>query len=143
MAHQRLTQVRSIISAIAAIALSVVLVATVGPTTAVADEKFNKATTQLPYNSDMTDDVHPEIGNIGPTTGRIGNTAVVSGMHFGDYLGKLTVGGVPAQIQQWSDTNISFTIPNGVTPGEQKVQVTDAQGNKSNPIVYSVLTDEQ
>lgn len=95
------------------------------------------------YTDSATDDVHPEIGNIGPTTGRIGNTAVVSGMHFGDYQGELTVGGVPAQIQQWTATNISFTIPNGMTPGEQKVQVTDARGNKSNPIVYSVLTGEQ
>ena len=67
------------------------------------------------YNEPAQDT--PEIGNIGPTMGRPGDIVSVTGSNFGSSAGTLSIDGVPAIIDQWSPTEVDFTIPQGVAAG--------------------------
>lgn len=85
----------------------------------------------------------PEIGDIGPTMGRSGDVVSVTGSNFGSGTGTVNVGGVTAVIDQWSPTEVDFTIPQGVKPGSENVVVTTTGSLASNSIAYNVLSAAQ
>lgn len=85
----------------------------------------------------------PEIGNIGPTMGRPGDIVSVTGSNFGSSAGTLSIDGVPAIIDQWSPTEVDFTIPQGVAAGSENVVLTVRGSHASNAIAYNVLSAAQ
>ena len=81
----------------------------------------------------------PAVGSIGPTIGQPGMAVTIAGDNFGSSAGSVTINGTAATVQSWSNTSITFTVPN-VANGMYQVQVTTASGIQANTIQFTVLT---
>jgi len=68
-----------------------------------------------------------------------GQTIIISGSDFGADIGSstVTVGGITAQLTAWSDTQITASIPDGVTAGSANVVVTTTGGSNSDSITIA------
>lgn len=87
---------------------------------------------------------YPNIGNLSPSSGVVGATISINGLNLGADPGagnrsttnnNVKINGIQvadANITAWSNTAISFTIPNGTTAGTYPVTAT-AGGWVSNP----------
>jgi hypothetical protein len=85
----------------------------------------------------------PQIGNVDPMIGIAGNTVTISGRGFGSTAGNVTFGMKQAQVRTWNDSCITVAVPS-VTPGIYSIQVTTADGAKSNAYAgYEVMTGTQ
>lgn len=80
----------------------------------------------------------PQVGNIDPIQGRAGDTVAVTGTDFGSTAGTVTVGGVSATVQYWSNHEVDFTVPSGASAGTDSVVVTNSSSTASNGINYRV-----
>jgi Starch binding domain/IPT/TIG domain/Alpha amylase, catalytic domain len=85
----------------------------------------------------------PQLGNIDPVMGRSGDVVAVTGRGFGTVTGSVTVGGVSATIDYWSDGEVDFTVPATAPAGTQQVVVNKSGGGTSNGIAYNVLSGAQ
>ena len=83
----------------------------------------------------------PQIGAVGPTIGRAGNTVTIDGEGFGATPGTVRFGSTSATVLCWSNDEIKVTVP-PVTPGIVNVTVVSG-GQTSNPFAYKVLTGPQ
>ncbi|MHB1021317.1 MAG: alpha-amylase family glycosyl hydrolase [Acidobacteriaceae bacterium] len=81
----------------------------------------------------------PSVGSIGPTIGQPGMTVTIAGDNFGTSQGSVSIGGVSAAIQSWSNTSVTFTVPN-VANGVYQAQLADSSGVNANTIQFTVLT---
>lgn len=79
----------------------------------------------------------PQIGAVGPTIGRPGNTVTIDGEGFGTTTGTVKFGTVDATILSWSNTQIKVTVP-AMAAGVMNVTVV-ANGTTSNAFRYEVL----
>jgi RHS repeat-associated protein len=83
----------------------------------------------------------PVITGLSATTGSIGSQVVISGTGFGvSQSGSVVLlNDLPATINSWSGTSITFTIPTGATSGYLVVSLAPGMIN-SNPVVFEVTT---
>jgi glycosidase len=81
----------------------------------------------------------PEVGSIGPTVGQPGMQVTIAGDSFGSSTGSVKVNGTAATVNSWSNTSITFTVPN-IAGGVYSVQLANAQGALANTIQFTVLT---
>ncbi|HRT68546.1 MAG TPA: IPT/TIG domain-containing protein, partial [Bacteroidota bacterium] len=86
---------------------------------------------------------YPQIVDINPNEGKIGDTITISGLNFGDSQGSSFVsfnGTIAINYTSWSDTQIKVKVPVGATSG--KVSVT-VNGIKSNDLdLYFTILDD-
>lgn len=66
----------------------------------------------------------PEIASLAPDQGRAGDAVVITGVNFGATAGEVHFGAEQAATTAWSDTEISATVPSGLSPGVVSVTVT-------------------
>jgi len=81
----------------------------------------------------------PEVGSIGPHVGQPGMTVTIAGDGFGSATGSVLFGATPATIQSWSNSSVTFTVPN-VPGGVYQVQLKSSGGAAANTIAFTVLT---
>lgn len=81
----------------------------------------------------------PEAGSIGPTVGQSGTKVTMAGKGFGSATGGVVFGTTAASISSWSDTSVTFTVPN-VTNGVYNVQLKNSGGTAANTMQFTVLT---
>jgi len=81
----------------------------------------------------------PEVGSIGPTVGQSGLKVTIAGKGFGSSTGSVLFGTTGASISSWSDSSVTFTVPN-VTNGVYQVQLKNSGGTAANTIQFTVLT---
>ena len=81
----------------------------------------------------------PSVGSIGPTVGQPGMNVTIAGDSFGANQGSVTINGVAATIQTWSNTSITFRVP-AVANGVYQAQVKNSAGAAANTIQFTVLT---
>ncbi len=81
----------------------------------------------------------PEVGSIGPTLGQPGVKVTIAGKGFGTSTGTVLVGTTSATIDSWSNTSVTFTVPN-VTNGVYSVTLKNSSGTAANTIQFTVLT---
>ncbi len=81
----------------------------------------------------------PEVGSIGPTLGQPGMTVTIAGKGFGGSTGSVLFGTSAATIRSWSDTSVTFSVPN-VANGAYQVQLKNSSGTAANTIQFTVLT---
>ncbi len=81
----------------------------------------------------------PEVGSIGPHVGQPGMTVTIAGDGFGGAPGSVLFGSSAATINSWSNTSVTFTVPN-VTNGSHSVQLKSRNGTAANTIQFTVLT---
>ncbi|HEY1964381.1 MAG TPA: alpha-amylase family glycosyl hydrolase [Acidobacteriaceae bacterium] len=81
----------------------------------------------------------PEVGSIGPTVGQPGMQVTLTGDGFGSSRGSVKVNGTGATIGSWSNTSVTFTVPN-IAGGISTVQLANSQGALANTIQFTVLT---
>ena len=81
----------------------------------------------------------PEVGSIGPTVGQSAVQVTIAGKGFGSSTGSVLFGATAASIVSWSDTQVTFKVPN-VTPGVYNVQLKNSSGTAANTIQFKVLT---
>jgi len=79
----------------------------------------------------------PQIGSVGPTLTRAGNTITVEGRGFGA-SGTVKVGGVTASTTSWAANRITATVPAGVAAGTASVTVTTGGGTSNG---YDVINE--
>jgi len=81
----------------------------------------------------------PEIASLSPTSGPVGTSVTINGSNFGASQGTstVTIGGTPASITSWSDTQIVATVPNLSPAGAYNVVVT-INGLPSNTATFNV-----
>ncbi len=84
----------------------------------------------------------PEVGSIGPTVGQRGMVVTIAGKGFGLSTGSVLFGTTAATIQSWSDTAVTFAVPN-VANGVYSVQLKNSSGTAANTIQFTVLTAQQ
>ncbi len=65
------------------------------------------------------------ISSVSPATGGAGTSITITGGGFGSVQGSnsVTIGGAPAAVTSWNDTQIQAQIPNGSGPGPQPVLI--------------------
>ncbi|HTX75264.1 MAG TPA: alpha-amylase family glycosyl hydrolase [Terracidiphilus sp.] len=80
----------------------------------------------------------PEVGSIGPHVGQPGMTVTIAGDGFGSSQGSVLFGSSAAAIQSWSNTSVTFTVPN-VSNGSYNVQLKNSGGTAANTIAFTVL----
>ncbi len=80
----------------------------------------------------------PEIGSIGPHIGQPGMTVTIAGDGFGTAPGAVLFATTPATIQSWSNTLVTFTVPD-VANGNYNLQLKSSTGTAANAIVFTVL----
>jgi len=103
---------------------------------------FNLGATQVAvWQVTNVPSTQPEIGAVGPTMGRAGDTVTIDGEGFGTTAGTVNFSSTAATIQSWSPTQIKVTVPS-ITPAALNVTVV-ANGNTSNAYRYDVLTGPQ
>lgn len=73
-----------------------------------------------------------------PHIATTGTVISLIGQYFGAVSGIATIGGVPANIQGWSDTNIQFSVTAGTAKGAQQILVTTSAGQTSNAFPISI-----
>lgn len=66
-------------------------------------------------------------------------TVTITGDGFGTSTGSVLFGSTVATIQSWSNTSVTFTVPN-VTNGSYNVQLNASTGAAANTIAFIVLT---
>jgi len=81
----------------------------------------------------------PEVGSIGPHVGQPGMTVTIAGDGFGTSTGSVLFGSTPATVQSWTNSSVSFTVPN-VAGGVYQVQLKSSGGAAANTITFTVLT---
>lgn len=81
----------------------------------------------------------PEAGSIGPTVGQSGVKVTIAGKGFGSSTGSVLFGATAATITSWSDTQVTFSVPN-VAAGVYNVQLKNSGGTAANTIQFKVLT---
>lgn len=81
----------------------------------------------------------PSVGSIGPTVGQPGMVVTIAGDSFGSTTGSITINGTAAAIQSWSNTSVTFTVPN-VANGVYQAQLKSSAGVAANTIQFTVLT---
>jgi glycosidase len=81
----------------------------------------------------------PEAGSIGPTVGQPGMKVTLAGKGFGNATGSVLFGTTAATISSWSDTSVTFVVPN-VGNGVNSVQLKNSGGVLANTIQFTVLT---
>ena len=81
----------------------------------------------------------PEVGSIGPHVGQPGMTVTIAGDGFGTSTGSVLFGSTPATVQSWTNSSVSFTVPN-VAGGVYQVQLKSSGGAAANTIAFTVLT---
>src|SRR5947207_15647904 len=81
----------------------------------------------------------PIIDSISPTSGPAGVPVTIKGQHFGiaQSTGSVIVGGVPARLTSWSDTQIVVIVPGDADTG--LVQIALDSGTKTHA-QYPVFT---
>jgi hypothetical protein len=86
-------------------------------------------------DSEKVDPVKPEITSIQPKDPKPGDIVKVYGKEFGTVVAdvKLTIGSVPIAINTVSDTEISFTLPEGVSPGLLSVMIKSMEAAMKDP----------
>jgi hypothetical protein len=62
----------------------------------------------------------------------------IAGDSFGSSPGTVTINGSTAAIQSWSNTSVTFTVPN-VANGIYQTQLKSSSGVAANPIQFTVL----
>jgi YD repeat-containing protein len=82
----------------------------------------------------------PQIAQLSPVSGPAGTLVTISGSNFGGAQGSGTVsiGGISASIGNWTDTQISAAVPDGVTIGNINVTVTNGSGGTSNAAGFTI-----
>jgi len=60
---------------------------------------------------------NPAVSSISTTFARVGDSVSISGTSFGDGADEVVVGGVPVAATAWTDTQVSFSVPDNVTSG--------------------------
>lgn len=75
--------------------------------------------------------VAPQATAIEPTTAARGESIAVTGTRFGTDPGTVHIGGVEADVTDWTDTSIEATIPADAADAWQEVTVTTAGGTSS------------
>lgn len=80
----------------------------------------------------------PEVGSIGPTVAQPGVKVTIAGQGFGSSVGTVSFGTAHATINSWSDSSVTFTVPN-VTNGVYQVQLANSSGTNANSIKFTVL----
>ncbi len=80
----------------------------------------------------------PSVGSIGPTVGQSGMRVTIAGDNFGATAGTVAINNVAASIQAWSNTSVTFTVPN-VANGVYQTQLKSSSGAVANPIQFTVL----
>lgn len=83
----------------------------------------------------------PEVGSIGPTVGQAGMVVTLAGDGFGSSQGSVKVGGTVAQINSWSNTSVSFTVPS-TAAGVTSAVLSNANGTAANSIQFTVLENK-
>lgn len=81
----------------------------------------------------------PEVGSIGPTLGQSGVKVTIAGKGFGSSTGSVLVGTTSATINSWTNTSVTFTVPN-VTNGVYNITLKNSSGTAANTIQFTVLT---
>ena len=83
----------------------------------------------------------PQVGSIGPAVGQSGMVVTLAGQGFGPGAGSVWFNDTfSATIQSWSDSQITFVVPN-VNNGNYQVRVVDCLGNMGNTVDFKVLTN--
>ncbi len=88
----------------------------------------------------------PVITAIDPVIALTGSTITLSGYNFSTTPGTVTVNGVAATVQSWTDTYITATVPGNATLGNVIVDSGDSHVPYSNPVLFTpfrVLADDQ
>jgi len=82
----------------------------------------------------------PTVTGISPTVEAPGTLITITGASFGSIQGSstVTVGGLPAAVTMWSDTQIQAQVPSSIGDGSQSVIVTVA-GASSTGVIFTVL----
>ncbi|MBZ5494423.1 MAG: IPT/TIG domain-containing protein [Acidobacteriia bacterium] len=82
----------------------------------------------------------PHIAQLSPVSGPAGTLVTISGSNFGgaQSSGTVSIGGISASIGNWSDTQITAAVPDGVTIGNASVTVTSGSGSTSNAAGFTV-----
>ena len=80
----------------------------------------------------------PEVGSVGPHVGQPGVKVTIAGDGFGSATGSVLFGSTAAAIQSWSNTSVTFTVPN-VSNGSYNVQLKTSGGAAANTIPFTVL----
>ena len=57
-----------------------------------------------------------------------GNSVTLTGFFFGGQPGNVSVAGLACEVASWNDEEITFTLPEGITEGEQKIEVISEMG---------------
>lgn len=79
------------------------------------------------------------IDSFAPTRGWAGQKVVLSG-RFGANPGNVSIAGIPARIESWSDASISVTVPYGATTSPWKVET--GASSATSTASYEVATGE-
>ena len=77
--------------------------------------------------------ISPVISSLSPNHGAIGDIVTINGTDFGT-VGTMTFNGVTLDASTWSDTAITFVVPDGT--GRDEVTVTSSDGTVSNTIMF-------
>ena len=83
----------------------------------------------------------PEVGSIGPTVGQPGVKVTIAGKGFGTSTGQVVFNTTPATIQSWSDSSVTFTVPN-MSNGVYQAQLKNSAGVAANSIQFTVLAGQ-
>jgi YD repeat-containing protein len=78
----------------------------------------------------------PVITLVSPLSGTAGTAVTVTGTNFGAGSGTVTINGTAAAISNWSDKNISTSVPALATSGN--LVVTSSNGVASNGVSFSI-----
>jgi len=84
--------------------------------------------------------VVPRITELSPSSGspRGGYPVRVRGAGLGTAPGEARISGFPTQTSSWSDTEMEFVMPDlGTASGVWQVQVTTAEGARTNPLGFT------
>lgn len=76
----------------------------------------------------------PVISGLSPTSGIVGTEVTISGSGFGA-SGTVSFNWTPAQVQSWSDTQVTATVPKGATTGGVRVV---SGGVTSNGVTFTL-----
>ncbi len=80
----------------------------------------------------------PSVGSIGPTVAQPGVVVTIAGDGFGTDAGSISIAGTEAAIKSWSNTAVSFAVPQ-VAAGVTQAQLRSKTGAAANPIQFTVL----
>src|SRR5512143_964083 len=79
----------------------------------------------------------PALTTVSPTSGIVTTAVTLSGSHFGSVQGTVTIGGMTATVQSWTDTTVVAVVPD-LHPGNADVAVMTA-GGMAGPLPFKVV----